>query len=129
MRELKRIAHVDDDDSIRAIVKIALERIGKFELLSCASGAEALDKVPGFAPDMILLDVMMPGMDGPATLLQLQQKMNLEGVAVVFMTAKVQTAEMEHYKKIGACNVIIKPFDAMQLSQQLRSYWTQFHDE
>ncbi|MCB1665500.1 MAG: response regulator [Pseudomonadales bacterium] len=129
MRELKRIAHVDDDDSIRAIVKIALERIGKFELLSCASGAEALDKVPGFAPDMILLDVMMPGMDGPATLLQLKQKMNLEGVAVVFMTAKVQTAEMEHYKKIGACNVIIKPFDAMQLSQQLRSYWTQFHDE
>ena len=129
MRELKRIAHVDDDDSIRAIVKIALERIGKFELLSCASGAEALHKVPGFAPDMVLLDVMMPGMDGPATLLQLKQKMNLEGVAVVFMTAKVQTAEMEHYKKIGACNVIIKPFDAMQLSQQLRSYWTQFHDE
>ena len=129
MRELKRIAHVDDDDSIRAIVKIALERIGKFELLSCASGAEALDKVPGFAPDMILLDVMMPGMDGPATLLQLKQKMNLEGVAVVFIKAKVQTAEMEHYKKIGACNVIIKPFDAMQLSQQLRSYWTQFHDE
>lgn len=129
MRELTRVVHVDDDESIRAIVKIALERVGKFELLSCASGAEALDNVPGFAPDMVLLDVMMPNMDGPATLLQLQKTMDLEGVAVIFMTAKVQPAERERYMYLGACDVIIKPFDAMQLSHQLRNFWVQFHDE
>lgn len=129
MRSLQKIAHVDDDESIRAIAKIALERIGHFTLLSCASGIEALEKVPDFAPDILLLDVMMPGMDGPTTLKQLREKMNLDNTAVIFMTAKVQSSEVENYKSLGASNVILKPFDAMGISEQLKNYWKQFHGE
>ena len=129
MRKLQRIIHVDDDESIRVIAKVALERLGKFTLLSCASGNEALEKAAEFAPEMILLDVMMPGMDGPTTLKELSQKMDLTEIAVVFMTAKVQSTEIEHYKSIGACNVVLKPFDVMTLSQQLEKYWTEFNGE
>lgn len=128
MKALHRIVHVDDDESIRAIVKIALERVGKFELLSCASGAQAIADIPAFAPDMILLDVMMPELDGASTLKLLKEKTDLQDVAVIFITAKVQATEIETYKKMGACNVIIKPFDATSLSDQLRLYWTHFHE-
>ena len=65
MRELRRILHVEDDPSIQAVAKVALEAVGGFEVLSCSNGQEALDQVVGYAPDFILLDVMMPGMDGP----------------------------------------------------------------
>jgi CheY-like chemotaxis protein len=65
MTDLKRILHVEDDPSIQAVAKVALEAVGGFQVLSCSSGQEALDQVQGFAPDFILLDVMMPGMDGP----------------------------------------------------------------
>lgn len=129
MRNLKRIVHVEDDESIRAIAKVALERVGGFTLLSCATGKEALEKAEQFAPDMLLLDVMMPGLDGPTTLEKLREQMDLSGVAVVFMTAKVQSAEIEYYKSIGACNVVLKPFDVMTLSEQLVQYWTEFNGE
>ena len=129
MRKLQRIVHVEDDESIRAIAKIALERIGSFTLLSCASGSEALEKTKQFAPDMILLDVMMPGLDGPTTLKKLRELMDLTEVAIVFMTAKVQSTEIEYYKSIGACNVVLKPFDVMTLSEQLGQYWTEFNGE
>jgi len=129
MKTLQRIAHVDDDESIRAIAKVALERIGKFTLLSCASGVEALEKIPDFAPDILLLDVMMPGLDGPNTLKQLREKMNFDETAVIFMTAKVQSTEVQYYKSLGAFNVILKPFDAMGLSDQLKNYWNQFNGE
>jgi len=129
MRRLQRIVHVDGDESIRAIAKVALERIGNFTLLSCASGSEALEKTTQFAPDMILLDVMMPGIDGPTTLKKLREQMDLTEVAIVFMTAKVQSTEIEYYKSIGACNVVLKPFDVMTLSEQLRQYWAVFNGE
>jgi two-component system OmpR family response regulator len=129
VRKLQRIVHVEDDESIRAIAKIALERIGSFTLLSCASGSEALEKTKQFAPDMILLDVMMPGLDGPTTLKKLRELMDLTEVAIVFMTAKVQSTEIEYYKSIGACNVVLKPFDVMTLSEQLGQYWKEFNGE
>lgn len=129
MRKLQRIVHVEDDESIRAIAKVALERVGSFTLLSCASGDEALEKTVQFAPDMILLDVMMPGLDGPTTLKKLREIMDLTEVAIVFMTAKVQSSEIEYYKSIGACNVVLKPFDVMSLSEQLGKYWTEFNGE
>jgi len=129
MRRLQRIVHVEGDESIRAIAKVALERIGNFTLLSCASGSEALEKTTQFAPDMILLDVMMPGIDGPTTLKKLREQMDLTEVAIVFMTAKVQSTEIEYYKSIGACNVVLKPFDVMTLSEQLGQYWAVFNGE
>ncbi len=127
MSELKRILHVEDDPSIQAITKLALEAIGGYEVLSCASGNEALEHVQAFAPDFILLDVMMPGMDGPQTLLELAQRIDLQHIPVAFMTAKVQVQEVEHYRQLGASEVIVKPFDPMQLAQQVQQIWDNCH--
>jgi len=127
MAELKRILHVEDDRSIQAVAKVALEAVGGFQVLSCASGQEALDQVQGFAPDFILLDVMMPGMDGPATLSKLRELVDIEQVPVAFMTAKVQPQEIEQYRQLGAREVIVKPFDPMTLAAQVRSIWSRVH--
>ncbi|MBB6342830.1 CheY-like chemotaxis protein [Pseudomonas fluvialis] len=127
MAELKRILHVEDDRSIQAVAKLALETLGGFEVLSCLSGQEALDQVQGFNPDFILLDVMMPGMDGPATLSKLRELVDIEQVPVAFMTAKVQPQEIEQYRQLGAREVIVKPFDPMTLAAQVRSIWSRVH--
>ena len=127
MPELTRILHVEDDPSIQAVAKVALEAVGGFKVLSCSSGQEALDQIHGFAPDFILLDVMMPGMDGPQTLVKLRQLVDIGLIPVAFMTAKVQPAEIQHYRSLGARDVIIKPFDPMQLAAQVRQIWNQAH--
>lgn len=127
MSELKRILHVEDDPSIQAVTKVALEAVGGFQVLSCSGGQEALDQVLGFAPDFILLDVMMPGMDGPQTLERLRELVDIGEVPVAFMTAKVQPGEVAHYRSLGARDVIIKPFDPMQLAAQVRQIWSQRH--
>ncbi|OHC26721.1 MAG: hypothetical protein A2Y50_08560 [Pseudomonadales bacterium RIFCSPLOWO2_12_59_9] len=123
MTPLSRILHVEDDLSIQAVAKVALEAVGGFQVLSCVSGQEALDQVQAFAPQFILLDVMMPGMDGPQTLLQLRELVDIQQVPVAFMTAKVQPAEIEHYLSLGARDVITKPFDPMQLANQVHKIW------
>ncbi|WP_369958522.1 response regulator [Pseudomonas benzenivorans] len=127
MPELNRILHVEDDTSIQAVAKVALEAVGGFKVLSCSSGQEALDQIQGFAPDFILLDVMMPGMDGPQTLERLRTLVDIDLIPVAFMTAKVQPAEIQHYRSLGAREVIIKPFDPMQLAAQVRQIWSQVH--
>ncbi|MBX9754624.1 MAG: response regulator [Pseudomonadaceae bacterium] len=124
MPDLKRILHVEDDLSIQAVAKVALEAVGGFTVLSCSSGQAALDQVQGFAPDFILLDVMMPGMDGPQTLERLGLLVDIRQIPVAFMTAKVQPNEIEHYRSLGARDVIIKPFDPMQLATQVRAIWS-----
>ncbi|HEX5843401.1 MAG TPA: response regulator [Pseudomonas sp.] len=127
MPELKRILHVEDDPSIQAVARVALETVGGFSVLSCSSGQEALDQVQGFAPDFILLDVMMPGMDGPQTLARLARLVDIGQIPVAFMTAKVQPNEIAHYRSLGARDVIVKPFDPMQLATQIRAIWSQAH--
>jgi two-component system OmpR family response regulator len=129
MPELKRILHVEDDPSIQAVAKVALEVVGGFQVLSCSSGQDALDQVQGFAPDFILLDVMMPGMDGPQTLAHIARLIDINQVPVAFMTAKVQPAEIAHYRSLGARDVIIKPFDPMQLATQVRAIWNLAHEQ
>jgi len=128
MSELQRIMHVEDDPSIQAVAKLALEAVGGFKVLSCSSGQDALDQLRGFAPDFILLDVMMPDMDGPQTLVQIAQLIDITQVPVAFMTAKVQPAEIAHYLSLGARDVIIKPFDPMQLAAQVRKIWSSAHE-
>ena len=127
MAELKRILHVEDDRSIQAVAKLALETLGGFEVLSCINGQEALDKVVAFNPDFVLLDVMMPGMDGPAVLVKLRELIDIKQIPVAFMTAKVQPQEVEHYRLLGALDVIVKPFDAMKLAGQVRAIWSSVH--
>lgn len=127
MTALQRIMHVEDDPSIQQVAKIALEAVGGFTVHTCSSGQQALDDYQAFAPQLILLDVMMPGMDGPTTLQQLRQQFDLSKVPAVFMTAKVQSSEVESYKALGAADVVVKPFDPMALSGQIRRIWQDFH--
>lgn len=118
--DLERIMHVEDDDSIRAVAEIALTDVAGFTLLSCESGQSALAQAEAFAPQLILLDVMMPQMDGLQTLVALRQLPSLKTTPVVFMTAKIQQAEQKRYLDAGAIGIIEKPFEPMQLGDTLR---------
>lgn len=120
---LQRILYVEDEPDIQAVAALALEMVGGFNVQICSSGEEALQKAEAYAPDLILLDVMMPSMDGPATLKALRELPALAGVPAVFMTAKVQPPEVAHYKSLGALDVIAKPFDPMTLADQIRKIW------
>lgn len=126
-RPLTRILMVEDDPDIRAVAHLSLTAVGGFKVALCASGEEALAQAEAFAPDLILLDVMMPGLDGPATLSALRAKPALSGTPALFMTAKVQPQEMAQYRDLGALDVVAKPFDPMALPGQLRSLWERFH--
>ena len=123
MSNLQRVLYVEDEPDIQAVAKLALELVGGFTVKVCSSGEEALREAEAFAPEMILLDVMMPGMDGPTTLQALRALPALATVPVAFMTAKVQPAEVAHYKTLGARDVIPKPFDPMTLASQVRAIW------
>jgi CheY-like chemotaxis protein len=111
--------YVEDDPDIRAIAEIALEDVGGFTARLCESGAQALDAAPAFDPELVLLDVMMPGMDGPETLRALRELPGMAQVPVIFMTARLQRSEIEEYRCLGAVGVIPKPFDPMTLAEQI----------
>lgn len=119
--KLTRIAYLEDEPDIRTIAKIALEDIGGFELDISTCGREAIRRMPDFRPDLILMDVMMPDMNGIQTLRELKKNSVLATTPIVFMTAKVQQQELENYKKIGAIGVIAKPFDPLTLADQVRA--------
>lgn len=121
--ELTRILYVEDDPDIQAVASIALEVVGGLTLHVCSSGAHALEAAAAFEPELLLLDVMMPEMDGPTTLAKLRELPATERTPVIFMTAKVQASEVSFYKSLGALGVIAKPFDPMQLAQQVRQLW------
>ena len=122
-RELKRILYVEDDSDIRTITAMALETVGGFAVIPCSSGEEALAAAPGANADLILLDVMMPGMDGLATLSALRGLSQTTDIPVIFMTAKVQASEIQQYMDLGVVDVIAKPFDPMTLSAQIGEIW------
>ncbi len=124
-KALERILYVEDDPDIQVIALMVLESISGFQVEACASGSDALAKAPGFDPDLVLLDVMMPGMDGPETLKGLRQLAGFEQTPVVFMTAKVQPQEVKAYLELGAVGVIAKPFDPMTLTQELQKIWAE----
>ncbi len=125
---LNRILMIEDDLDIQAVVRLALETLGGFTVEVCSRGHEALEKAPAFGPDLILLDVMMPGMDGPTTLEHLRALPQTARVPVVFMTAKVMPHEIDYYKTLGALEVIRKPFNPMTLSATLNAIWEQRSD-
>lgn len=120
---LSRILYVEDQQDIRIVAKMALEAVGGFTVIACASGKEALNSAPAAMADLLLLDIMMPGMDGPTTLKALRELPATAHTPVIFMTAKVQTAEVAQYMGLGALQVIPKPFDPMELSAQIRRIW------
>ncbi|MBC8339656.1 MAG: response regulator [Rhodospirillales bacterium] len=121
---LKKVLYVEDEADIQTVAKLALESVGGFEVMVCSSGAEALEKAPVFNPDIFLLDVMMPGMDGPDTLVALLKIEELSNTPAIFLTAKAMPAEVERYKSLGALDVIPKPFDPMTLADQVKDIWS-----
>lgn len=122
MAELKRILMVEDDSDVQAVARLALEAVGGYEVCVCSNGEEALRAVGQFHPDLLLLDVMMPGMDGPTLLGRLREQPALARVPAVFMTAKAQAHEVSGYRAMGA-DVVIKPFDPLELPRQLARIW------
>lgn len=122
-KELRRILYVEDEPDIQAVAQIALQDLGGFTVQVCSSGQEAILSGPGFKPDLLLLDVMMPGMDGVTTLKELRKLPGLSKIPALFMTAKVQPQEIEQLRHEGAIDVIPKPFDPMTLSENIRSLW------
>jgi two-component system OmpR family response regulator len=126
-KELRHILCVDDEDDILEVTKLCLESIGGFRVTCCDSGTKIVSVVESEKPDLILLDVMMPSMDGPSTLKLLQQSTEPPHVPVVFMTARVQPAEVSEYLSLGAVGVVAKPFDPMQISAQVSDIWRRCH--
>ncbi len=125
--KLERILYVEDEPDIQEVARIALELAGGFTVKICSSGEEAVGIAVDYAPDLILLDVMMPGMDGPTTFQALRELAPLAETPVIFMTAKVQPNEVVQYKEMGAINVIPKPFDPMTLSSTIMEMWEEHH--
>ena len=117
---IRRIMIVDDDDDIRQIAELAARRIGGWEVVSVASGEDALLRSRGEPPDVILLDAMMPGLGGPATLARLREDPATARIPVIFLTARVQQDDLERYRALGARGVIRKPFDAAALPDEVR---------
>ncbi len=117
-----RILHVDDEPDIREIVDMSLGLNPDFEVRACSSGAEAIAAAVEWSPFLILLDVMMPGMDGPTTLTQLRKNPQTSAIPVIFMTARAQPREVEHFIALGAQGVISKPFDPMTLAFQVQNH-------
>lgn len=128
MEPLKRILHVDDDEDIRVIVKMALEMVGQFEVAQFSSGPDALKGVTGFEPQMFLLDVMMPEMTGEETWQNLKKMPGLENVPAVFLTAKAEESFAERLLQQGCLAVITKPFDPVDLCTQLSTHWAEFNN-
>ena len=120
---LEKVMLVEDDSDIRTVAGMALEMVGGLKILACESGAQALELVAGFAPQLVLLDVMMPGMNGPEVLQALRQRADTAAIPVIFLTAKVQEGEVAKLRALGALDVIAKPFDPMTLAATVRALW------
>jgi CheY-like chemotaxis protein len=116
----RRLLLVDDDEAIRTIASISLERVGGWTVIAAESGRAALEAAQDDGPfDAVLMDVMMPGLDGPSTLERMRAGVLAPQVPVIFLTAKVGEAERERLVSLGAKGVIAKPFDPMALPEEL----------
>ena len=129
MQFLQRVLMVEDDLDIQIVARMALEAVGGYTVEICSGGEQALQVVEPFGPDLVLLDVMMPDMDGPTVLQHLRGRAATASLPIVFMTAKAQAHEISSYRQMGALDVISKPFDPMTLSAQLAEIWNRAKNE
>ncbi|HVT04534.1 MAG TPA: response regulator [Thermoanaerobaculia bacterium] len=116
----KRILVIDDEDDIREVTAMTLEMVGEYLVTTAADGAEGILCAYYDPPDAILLDVMMPVMDGPTTLAWLRDHENTAQIPVIFLTAKVQPADRRRFADLGVMGFIAKPFDPMQLPSEIQ---------
>ncbi|HWB71767.1 MAG TPA: response regulator [Egibacteraceae bacterium] len=115
----KRILLVDDEEDIRQVVKLSLQLVGGWDVVTAGSGSEGVAAALARLPDVILLDVMMPDLDGPATLRRLQSQPATRDIPVILLTAKAQAADRRRFAELGVAGVITKPFDPMELPGQV----------
>jgi two-component system, OmpR family, response regulator len=120
MKPLRHVMCVDDDEDILEIAKLSLQMTSDLNVSCCGGGLEALGQVPILNPDLVLLDVMMPQMDGPATFVELRK---ISNVPVIFLTARVQGSDVGEYLGLGAIGVLPKPFDPVGLHAQINRLW------
>lgn len=123
MKELKKILYAEDEPDVQTIVELTIQTMSDYEIKICNNGKKLLECVEEYEPDLILLDVMMPEMDGPATFKNLQANENTKSIPVIFVTAKAQVHEVEKFKEIGSWGVITKPFAVMSLCDELQKIW------
>jgi CheY-like chemotaxis protein len=121
-----RILLIDDDDDIREVATLSLQEFGGWDVVTASSGEEGLKKAEELNPDAILLDVMMPGMDGPTTFQKLRANILTGRIPVILLTAKVQGADQRRFTKLGIDGLISKPFDPLQLAAEVAATlgWT-----
>ena len=120
---LQTVLLVEDNLDIRTIAKAALEMVGGLKVRACESGAEALAAIAEFKPQLVLLDVMMPDMDGPGVLKELRGRPDTAAIPVVFLTAKAGASEIQRLRSLGALEVLTKPFDPMTLHEKVKAAW------
>jgi two-component system, OmpR family, response regulator len=128
MSELKHVLSVEDDPDLRLLLQLALETVGGLRVTFCERGEQAHAAALDGRPDLVLLDVVLPGQDGPATLAALRADPATAAIPVVFMTGQAKPAECAALRALGAVDVIAKPFDPLQLSAVVRAVWDRCHD-
>jgi len=122
-KPLERVCYVEDDEDIQRIVRMSLERVGKMTVEIVGDPMVAIDAIVGFKPDLVMLDWMMPGMDGPTLFKRMQENPQTKDLPVVFMTAKATPTELQELRALGALGAISKPFSPKDLPEQLRALW------
>ena len=122
-RPLNRICYVEDDEDIQRIVRLSLERVGKMTVEVVSDPLAAIDAIGAFKPDLVMLDWMMPGMDGPTLFRKLRELPATRDLPVVFITAKASQRELDELRSMGALGTISKPFSPKELPEQLRALW------
>ena len=123
---MRRVLIIDDEDDIREVAALSLEATAGWEILTAASGAEGMHVAVAEQPDAILMDVMMPGVDGPTTFRSMQENPAIAQIPVLLLTAKVQGVDQRRFAGLGVAAVLFKPFDPLTLAQQVRDVlgWT-----
>lgn len=122
--KLHDILLVEDDPHIREVAALALEQSGDMSVEECGRGADAPEMAADSKPDLVLLDVMMPEVDGVEVLARLRDSPKTSPIPVVFLTARAQPSEIEEYRDLGVLDVIVKPFDPVELPERVREAWT-----
>ncbi len=122
-RPLNRVCYVEDDEDIQRIVRMSLERIGKLTIEIVSDPNLAIDRMIAFKPDLVMLDWMMPGLDGPTLFRRMRDVPATSTLPVVFITAKASDRELAELMALGAAGAISKPFAPMELAAQLRAIW------
>ena len=122
-RPLTRICYVEDDEDIQRIVRMSLEKVGKMTVAVVTDPTRAIETITEFRPDLVMLDWMMPVMDGPTLFRQMKLRPETSALPVVFITAKASSRELDELKSLGAAGTISKPFNPKDLPDQLRAIW------